>query len=142
MDPVTIGAVVAAIVSGAAGEAGGKLWDGLVSVVHRPFQGSAATTGMAAVVASGQAELAALEQAPSDECRAVALGEALLARAGADTAFQRELESWWAQASKVYIGQSTVTNTVSGGTQHGPVLQGRDFSGLTFMASPPQRPEE
>jgi hypothetical protein len=30
-----------------------------------------------------------------------------------------------------------VTNTISGGTQHGPVFQGRDFSGLTFGSPPP-----
>ena len=37
-----------------------------------------------------------------------------------------------------------VTNTISGGTQHGPVLQGRDFTGLTFGSSPapPASPPE
>ncbi|WP_321170676.1 hypothetical protein [Embleya scabrispora] len=30
-----------------------------------------------------------------------------------------------------------VTNTITGGTQHGPVLQGRDFSGVTFHTQPP-----
>ncbi|MEU0933753.1 hypothetical protein [Embleya sp. NPDC005971] len=38
----------------------------------------------------------------------------------------------------------TVHNTISGGTQHGPVVQGRDFSGLTFgtpgTAPPPTTP--
>jgi hypothetical protein len=29
-----------------------------------------------------------------------------------------------------------VTNTISGGYQYGPVLQGRDFIGLTFGATP------
>jgi len=29
-----------------------------------------------------------------------------------------------------------VTNTISGGTQQGPVLQGRDFSNITFGAAP------
>jgi hypothetical protein len=29
-----------------------------------------------------------------------------------------------------------VTNTISGGTQQGPVLQGRDFSNVTFSVSP------
>ena len=38
------------------------------------------------------------------------------------------------QASQVRV-QGDVTNTVSGGTQHGPVLQGRDFSDLTFGSS-------
>ena len=40
-----------------------------------------------------------------------------------------------------------VTNTISGGTQHGPLLQGRDFTGLSFgtpipSAPPAGRPEE
>jgi hypothetical protein len=34
---------------------------------------------------------------------------------------------------------STVTNTISGGTQHGPVLMGRDITGVTFVA-PPGKP--
>ena len=138
MDPVSIGTVVLALISGAAGEAGGRLWDGLVSLVHRPFR----STELMAVVPSGQAELAALEQAPSDEHRAVALGEAILARTGVDAAFRREFDSWWVQASQVHSGQGDVTNTISGGTQHGPVLQGRDFNDLTFNVSPPSHPAE
>jgi hypothetical protein len=30
--------------------------------------------------------------------------------------------------------RSIVTNTISGGTQHGPVLMGRDITGITFNA--------
>ena len=142
MDPVTIGAVVLAIVSGAAGEAGGRLWDGLVSLVRRPFRNSAGSPATLVVRPSGQAEMAALERAPSDERRAVALGQALLGRAEVDVAFQRELESWWAQASQVQTGQGNVINTISGGTLHGPALQGRDFNELTFNASPPHRSAE
>jgi len=140
MDPVTIGAVVLAIVSGAAGEGAGKLWDGLTALVRRPFRGHSVSADEVTTVPSGAAELAAVERAPGDEGRAVALGEALLARAGADPTFQRELESWWGQARQVYTGPGSVTNTISGGTQHGPVLQGRDFTGLTFNASPPPQP--
>ena len=33
-----------------------------------------------------------------------------------------------------------VTNTISGGTQQGPVLQGRDFSNITFGAPPASPP--
>ncbi|MFJ6214730.1 hypothetical protein ACIQGZ_15560 [Streptomyces sp. NPDC092296] len=32
----------------------------------------------------------------------------------------------------------SVHNTINGGVQHGPVIQGRDFSGLTFHTSGPQ----
>ena len=88
---------------------------------------------------SGEAELAALEQAPADERRAVALAEVLVARAGADSEFGDALAAWWEQASRIQIG-GDVTNTVSGGTFHGPVLQGRDFTGLTFGSPAPEPP--
>ena len=83
----------------------------------------------------------ALEQAPGDERRALALAEVLVARAGADGEFREALQDWWEQASQIRIG-GDVTNTVSGGTFSGPVLQGRDFSGLTFgsPAAPPVPP--
>ena len=139
MDPVTLGAVVLAIVSGAAGEAGGKLWDGLTTLVRRPFRARTADADQTVAVSSGEAELTALERAPADQGRALAVGEALLARASTDVTFQKELENWWSQASHVRIDQGSVTNTISGGTQHGPVVQGRDFTGLTFNASPPPR---
>ncbi|HEX5298271.1 MAG TPA: hypothetical protein VFW50_14905 [Streptosporangiaceae bacterium] len=35
-----------------------------------------------------------------------------------------------------------VANTISGGTQQGPVLQGRDFNNLSFGASPASPPRE
>jgi hypothetical protein len=137
MDPVTVGAVLLAIVGGAAGEAGSKLWDGVTALVRLPFRHREAAGEAAVAVGTGEAELKALRQAPADQPRAVALAEALLARAGADGAFRQELESWWARASQVRTGEANVTNVISGGTQHGPVLQGRDFTGLTFGAAPP-----
>jgi hypothetical protein len=45
----------------------------------------------------------------------------------------------------VYMaGRDHVTNTISGGNQYGPVLQGRDFNNLTFGAAPdpPVPPED
>src|SRR5260370_25407028 len=120
VDPVTIGAVLAAVVSGAGGALGGQVWAGACALVRRPFRhGQAAVPG-------GAGELAALEQAPSEQRRAVALAQVLIARAGADAGFGEALAAWWEQASQVRIG-GDVTNTVSGGTQYGPVLQGRDF---------------
>ena len=130
MDPVTIGAVLAAVAGGAGGALGSQVWAGVSALVRIPFR-RAHATGAAAVLSSGSAELAALEQAPADDRRAVALAEALVARAGADGEFLEALQTWWEQASQVQAGRNVV-NTVSGGTQYGPVLQGRDFSGLTF----------
>ena len=139
MDPVTIGAVLAAIAGGAGGALGSQLWAGLSALVRRPFRRAHASGDSAAALPSGSAELAALEQSPSDQRRAVALAKVLVARADADGEFRDALAAWWAQASQIEIS-GDVTNTISGGTFSGPVLQGRDFTGLTFgspAASPP-----
>jgi hypothetical protein len=142
VDPVTVGAVLAAIAGGAGGQLGAQLWQGVVSLVRRPFRRQAATGGeaAAAVVPAGEAELAALRQAPGDQSKAVALAEALLARASADEEFRQALQSWWDQAGPVRVSIGNVANTISGGTQHGPVLQGRDFTNITFGAAPAPPP--
>jgi len=142
MDPVTVGAVLLAVVSGAAEELGSRLWDGVVALVRRPFRKAAADQAGAAAIPGGEAELAALERAPGDEGRAVALAEVLLARARADAEFGQVLQAWWVQAEPVRAGLGDVANTVSGGTQQ-VVVQGRDFSNLTIgvpPAAPPPGP--
>ena len=131
MDPVTIGAVLAAIVGGAGGALGTQLWDGVSALVRRPFRRAHAAGETTSALPSGSAELAALEQAPANEQRALALAKVLVARADADAGFREALTAWWEHASQFHIG-GDVTNTISGGTFHGPMLQGRDFSGLTF----------
>jgi hypothetical protein len=145
MDPVTIGVVLLAIAGGAGSELGTQLWAGVSALVRRPFRrhapaggGGGGGGGAAELVPlpAGDRELAALAQAPADERRAVALAEVLVARAGADAEFRRELEGWWEQAGPVRAGAGDVTNRISGGAQQGPVLQGRDFSNITFGAVP------
>jgi hypothetical protein len=141
VDPVTLGAVLLAIVSGAGSQLGTQLWEGVVSLVRRPFRRKAASSGgaaAAAVVPGGEAELAALQQAPGDQQKAHALAEVLLTRSGADYEFRRALEGWWQQAEPIRESIGNVTNTISGGTQHGPVLQGRDFSKVTFGTPTPE----
>ena len=103
MDPVTIGAVLLAVVSGAGTQLGTQLWEGVISLVRRPFRHKAVGGGAAGavVVPSGEAELAALQQAPRDQHKAVALAEALLARSDADEEFRQALESWWQQAEPI-----------------------------------------
>jgi len=143
MDPVTLGAVLAAIVSGVGSDLGTQLWDGVVSLVRRPFRRKTSAGGHSAAAGalpSGEAQLAALQQDPGDQRKAVALAEALLARSGADEDFRRALRGWWEQAEPIRVSAGDVTNTISGGTQHGPVLQGRDFSNITFGAAPPRPP--
>src|SRR5580700_9995150 len=111
MDPVTIGAVLAAIAGGAGGALGAQVWAGVSALVRRPFRHHKVT------VPSGAGELAALEQAPGDQQRAVALAEILVARAATDAGFGEALAAWWQQASQVRIG-GDVTNTISDGTQY------------------------
>ena len=127
MDPITLGAVLLAVVTGVSEALGGQLWAGVVSLVRRPGRRKTASGGD-----SGEAELAALQQAPGDRPKAMALAEVLLARADTDDGFRQALLGWWEQAEPVRASIGNTTNTISGGTQHGPVLQGRDFSNLSF----------
>jgi hypothetical protein len=142
MDPITIGAVLLAIVSGAGTQLGTQLWEGVVSLVRRPFRHKAAGDGTVAVMSSGEAELAALQHTPDDRQKALTLAEALLTRSRADEEFRQALESWWQEAEPIRasLNIGNVTNTISGGTQQGPVLQGRDFSNINFGAPPPSPP--
>ncbi|MET8498862.1 hypothetical protein ACFUJX_04440 [Streptomyces rubiginosohelvolus] len=132
MDPITA-AALAALAGGLGGEAGRQAWQGLTALVRRPF-GQATTQGTrndgTPQVSSGELEVVALEGDPADPMRAQALATALGVRAALDGEFRSLLDEWWqrAQASS----SSDVHNTISGGTQNGPVLQGRDFSSLTF----------
>jgi hypothetical protein len=145
MDPVTVGAVLVAVATGVSGALGGQLWAGVVSLVRLPFQGRKEPAGELAADRSGEAELAALQGAQADQAKAVALAEVLLTRASADQEFEQALQEWWARAEPVRNKLGDVTNTISGGTQHGPVLQGRDFTNLTFGVTPPApaaRPRE
>ena len=76
--------------------------------------------------------------------------------AGAVLAVLLAVAAWWAprgadsgtadsagqQVPPVQEKTGTVTNEISGGTFSGPVLQARDFTGLTFGAAPASRPED
>jgi len=135
VDPVTVGAVLLAVVTGVSEALGGQLWPGVISLVRRPLRGKEASGGEAAV-GSGEAELLALQESPGDRQKAVALAELLLARAEADAGFAHALQEWWQQAGPVRDKIGNVTNSISGGTQYGPVLLGRDFSNLTFGTAP------
>jgi hypothetical protein len=143
MNPATIGAVLLAVASGAGGELGKQLWDGVIALVRRPFRREASTSGGAAaaeLVTAGDAQLNAFQQTPADKDKAIVLAEVLLARSSADAEFQRALENWWRQAEPVRMSAGNVVNMVSGGTHYGPVLQGRDFSSITFGVAPTPPP--
>lgn len=120
-----------AVATGAGGEVGHQLWAQLRGLVRRgPSEGAAG----ALEPTTCDAELASLSEAPHDVERARALGAALIRRAEQDPLFRADLTHWQQQAQMLRTGDGHTTNTVSGGTQRGPVVQGRDFSGINFNA--------
>ena len=113
MDPVTIGALFAAVAGGVGGALGSQVWAGISALARRPFRRDhAAAVTMAAP--GGEAELAALEQAPADHRRGKVLGEVLGARADAGGGFRVALQVWWAQARQIEVG-GEVTRTIVAG---------------------------
>jgi hypothetical protein len=133
MDPVTMGTVLAAVAGGAGGAVGSQAWNGICALARRQFRHGVADEDPGGVLPTGESALAALEQHPGDVGPATELAGALIARADADREFQRELAAWWEQARQVQLGDH-VSSVISGGIQYGPVLQGRDFTGLNFGA--------
>ncbi|MFH8471990.1 hypothetical protein [Streptomyces sp. NPDC018000] len=132
MDPITA-AALAALAGGIGTEAGRNAWLGLTALVRRPFRrgvAQGAEDDGASSISSGELEVAALESEPTDPIRAQALATALGVRAALDGEFRTRLDEWWRQAQEAQGGD--VHNSISGGTQSGPVIQGRDFSSLTF----------
>ncbi|OWA08153.1 hypothetical protein B9W62_17880 [Streptomyces sp. CS113] len=133
MDTITA-AALAALAGGLGGEAGRQAWQGLTALVRRPF-GRAQAQGTqddgTPQVSSGEPEVAALAGDPTDPMRAQALATALGVRAALDGEFRVLLDEWWQRAQASSSG-GDVHNSISGGIQNGPVLQGRDFSSLTF----------
>jgi hypothetical protein len=134
MDPISV-ALLVALAGGAGGEIGRQSWVALTSLVRRPFQREETMESLSDV-GSGELELRRLEQAPADTSRAQALSVALNARAASDEHFRTELDRWYEQAKNVGVSGGEVHNAISGGTFNGPVMQGRDFSGITFPDHP------
>ncbi|WP_405775746.1 hypothetical protein [Streptomyces sp. NBC_01538] len=136
MDPISV-ALLAALAGGAGGEVGRQAWAGLSALVRRPFQRGQGESPDAPAVSSGEAEVARLEEDPTDPARAQALSTALAVRAALNADFSAGLQRWHEQAKLVRTGDGAVHNQISGGTFSGPVVQGRDFSGLSFTTPPP-----
>lgn len=134
MDPISVG-LLAALAGGAGGEVGRQAWAGLNALVRRPFRRDGG--GQAPAVRSAEGELVRLAAEPGDQGRAQALSTALAVRAAVDEDFRTHLAAWQEQAALVRTGDGAVTNTINGGTQNGPVVQGRDISNLTFTTPPP-----
>ncbi|MDH6214827.1 hypothetical protein [Streptomyces pseudovenezuelae] len=128
MDPISASLLVAAA-TGAGGEMGRQLWEALRGLVRRnPVEQATGSLGPA----TGEVELASLSEAPHDVDRARALSDALSRRAEQDPLFRANLTQWQQEAQLLRTGDGDTTNTISGGNQNAPVVQGRDFSGINF----------
>jgi hypothetical protein len=129
VDPVLTSLLVATA-TGTGGEMGRQLWAVLRGLVRRnPTRETAGSPDPAA----GEVELASLSEAPHDVERARRLSEALSFRAAQDPEFRANLLRWQQQA-QMLRGNGDTRNTVTGGSQRGPIVQGRDFSGINFNA--------
>ncbi|WP_327186299.1 hypothetical protein [Streptomyces sp. NBC_01334] len=148
MEPISV-ALLAALAGGAGGEAGRQAWATLSELVRRPFRrdgsgdanraadGDGDGDGNTGALAAGSAEpeLVRLVAHPDDAALARALSTALAARAAGDADFRAGLVRWHELAGSLHTGD--VHNEISGGTFNSPVLQGRDFSGLSFSTQAP-----
>ncbi|MGW5635988.1 hypothetical protein [Streptomyces sp. NPDC003832] len=137
MDPVSVGLLVA-LAGGAGGELGRNAWASLTALVRRPFRRDGGGEEDGPATGSGEAELARLAENPDDQGTAQALSTTLAVRAALDAEFRAVLAAWQDQARRIPLDDRAVHNSVSGGVQHGPVLQGRDFSNLTFTTTAPR----
>ncbi|MEW1903458.1 hypothetical protein [Streptomyces sp. NPDC086147] len=137
MDPVSIG-LLAALAGGVGGELGRQSWAGLSALVRRPFSRGAGE--QAPAVSTGEVELVRLSEEPNDQGRAQELSTALALRAAVDTDFRAGLAAWQQQAAALQDQDGVVLNSITGGTLHGPVLQGKDFSGSFTFGTPPAPP--
>ncbi|MEV5901451.1 hypothetical protein [Streptomyces sp. NPDC052127] len=146
MEPISV-ALLAALAGGAGGEAGRQAWETLSELVRRPFRrdgsgdgnsdgGGGGNTGDPAT-GSAEPELVRLAAQPDDAALARALSTALAVRAAGDAEFRAGLVRWHRLAGSSHHGD--VHNEISGGTFNSPVLQGRDFSGLSFTTPAPRR---
>ncbi|PZT72730.1 MULTISPECIES: hypothetical protein [unclassified Streptomyces] len=132
MDAITAAALTA-MAGSVGGDAGRQAWQGLTALVRRPFRRASPEDGDSATdsgISSGEREPAELERDPADPLRAQALATALGVRAALDGEFRALLDTWWREARSGTGGD--VSNNVSGGTHNAPLLQGRDFSQITF----------
>ncbi|MET7905779.1 hypothetical protein ABZS86_31695 [Streptomyces sp. NPDC005355] len=124
MDPVTAGAVIAAVnaaVSGAGGEAGRRAVESLGALARRVLRrGDGGPAGGPEPVTVPYDDPQRLRQ----------LAELLAERARQDPEFGRDLAAWMREHGGAAPEAGAVHNSVSGDARiTGPVIQGRDFHG-------------
>jgi hypothetical protein len=136
MDPVTAGALIAAVnavVSGAGGEAGRRALEGLSALSRRVLRRS--TSDPAADPGADPAGDPAGDGEPvtipyDDPERLRQLAELLAERARQDPELGRDLAAWMSRYGTPAQETGAVHNSVSGDARiTGPVIQGRDFHG-------------
>lgn len=119
-----------------------ETWTSARDRLARFFAGAEDETTVERELTASRAELITARET-DDEATAADIEDAwrtrlrltLLADPGAAT----ELRTLLAEIAGDEAHTTTVTNTVTGGTQHGPVIQGQQFSGLTFHMGTPEK---
>ncbi|WP_275559501.1 hypothetical protein [Streptomyces sp. 5-6(2022)] len=133
MDPVTAGALVAAVnaaVSGAGGEAGRRALDSFGTLVRRVLRrGEGEPAGEPEPGPEPGLDPAAIPY--DDGARLRQLADLLVERARQDPEFGRDLAAWMREHGGAAEEEpGAVHNSVAGDARvTGPVIQGRDFHG-------------
>ncbi|MER7794280.1 hypothetical protein [Streptomyces sp. NPDC097640] len=139
MDPLTAGALIAAVnavVSGAGGEAGRRALEGLSALSRRVLRRGAADpaadpAGDPGADPAGDGEPVTIRYDDPEQLRRLA--ELLVERARQDPELSRDLAAWM---SRYGTPSGAVHNSVSGDARiTGPVIQGRDFHGPISFGS-------
>ncbi|NUP37103.1 MAG: hypothetical protein HOY76_08810 [Streptomyces sp.] len=142
MDPVTAGALIAAVnavVSGAGGEAGRRALEALGALSRRvlrrnPSDPAADPAGGPGADPAGDGEPVAIPYDDPERLRRLA--ELLVERARQDPELGRDLAAWMSRYGTPAQEVGTVHNSISGDARiTGPVIQGRDFQGPISFGS-------
>ncbi|MGW3563138.1 hypothetical protein ACWDSL_04415 [Streptomyces sp. NPDC000941] len=150
MDPVTAGALIAAVnavVSGAGGEAGRRALEALGALSRRVLRRdpsdpaadpgadpAADPPGGPGADPAGDGEPVAIPYDDPERLRRLA--ELLVERARQDPELGRDLAAWMSRYGTPAQEVGTVHNSISGDARiTGPVIQGRDFQGPISFGS-------
>ncbi|MDT0546777.1 MULTISPECIES: hypothetical protein [Streptomyces] len=142
MDPLTAGALIAAVnavVSGAGGEAGRRALEGLSALSRRVLRRGAADPGAdpagdPGADPAGDGEPVTIPYDDPEQLRRLA--ELLVERARQDPELSRDLAAWMSRYGTPSGEADAVHNSVSGDARiTGPVIQGRDFYGPISFGS-------
>lgn len=146
MDPLTAGALIAAVnavVSGAGGEAGRRALEGLSALSRRVLRRSGADpaadpatdpAGDPGADPAGDGEPVRIPYDDPERLRRLA--ELLVERARQDPELTRDLAAWMSRYGTSAQGAGAVRNSISGDARiTGPVIQGRDFHGPISFGS-------